>query len=67
MGSVKKYDIDKLIGKKFGYWTIISFSHIDSNYMKYFNCVCKCGTKWKVRLNNLMEGRSFSCGCHRNY
>ena len=52
-----------LIGKKFGRWTAIKFSHVDRNYITFWECKCSCGTIKKVRRGGLVSGDSQSCGC----
>lgn len=54
---------DDMIGKTFGRWTVISFSHRNEQNRKYYNCICSCGTKRVVKGGSLKEGKSQSCGC----
>jgi hypothetical protein len=44
--------------KTFGYWRVIGHGP-----PKYWDCVCKCGTRRMVRSDGLLNGRSQSCGC----
>jgi hypothetical protein len=55
-------NLDNLIAKKFGRWTILKRS---KNIHKevYFFCKCDCGTKRKVKAASLRAGTSKSCGC----
>ena len=69
--------VDNLIGKKFGRWTVLGFSHrkpkmcIDRitgrermrGYRYFVNCVCECGRKRVVNVENLQLGKSTNCGC----
>lgn len=45
--------------KKYGRWTII-----EQNEDKYL-CICDCGKERLVKIDNLLNGRSKSCGCLR--
>lgn len=54
-------DID-LIGKKFNRFTIIKRDK-NRNQLKYFICKCDCGTIKSIRLSNLKNGHTKSCGC----
>ena len=51
-----------LIGKTFGYWTIIAHAP-DRASIQYQLCRCKCGTIKEVRRSGLENGQSRSCGC----
>jgi hypothetical protein len=46
-------------------FTIIGFSHKDSNYTKYFDAICICGNKRKLNATQL--SKRISCGCFRTY
>lgn len=46
-------------GDKVGYWTIIK-----RDGTRFF-CRCACGTEKWVDSNNLLYGKSLSCGCRR--
>lgn len=48
-------------GDKFGRWTVNYC--LNKNNKKYCNCTCDCGTNRDVRQENLLDGRSKSCGC----
>lgn len=59
--------MEDFTGRKFGRWTVLSFSHKVScgngaNY--YWNCICDCGTVKKVSASSLRGGKSTSCGCY---
>jgi hypothetical protein len=49
-------------GKKFNRLTVIDFSHKDKGVI-FWNCVCECGTKVKVRSQDIRKGHTKSCGC----
>lgn len=53
----------KMIGGKFGRWTVTSnWSRRKSGHI-YFLCVCECGNKKEVASTSLVNGSSQSCGC----
>ena len=53
----------KLVGKRFGKWTVIArVENTDRGNTKWL-CECDCGTRKKVLGNNLVQGISKSCGC----
>lgn len=55
----------RLIGKKFGYWTVIKFSHKIKGRIHWL-CKCDCGTEKSVEGSALKKGKSLSCGCKNN-
>ena len=59
-----------LSGKVFGRWTVQRFAgrrqYPGATWARYWKCKCKCGTIREVAGNNLMGGRSRSCGCLNN-
>jgi len=56
-------NIDNLIGKKYGNWTVLSFVKVGVNYQKIVKVECGCGVVKDVYLNTLKQGSSKSCGC----
>lgn len=52
-----------LIGRKFGYLTVVAYSHTDNHI--FFNCKCNCGKSTTVSKNGLLSGETKSCGCLR--
>lgn len=54
-----------LSAKRFGDWTVISFSHKTPrpNNDTFWNCSCICGTARAVSGRNLRNGGSLGCGC----
>lgn len=62
---MNKKDID-LSGQIFGKWTVVAFSHYGHNSVKYYKCLCECGTEKLVIGHSLTNGRSKSCGCHKS-
>jgi hypothetical protein len=58
------YNPDRMIGKKFGKWTIIKFIDIHRKLQR-FECVCACGTKGIHCAADLRSGKSTQCTtCH---
>ncbi len=57
--------MSELIGKTYGQWTVVSWSHRD-RHNSYFNCQCACGTKKIVRRGHLVGGETESCGCSKH-
>jgi hypothetical protein len=51
-----------LVGKKFGRWCVIEFSH-GKGRRRYWTCECSCGTVRAVKQDSLTCNRSLSCGC----
>lgn len=60
----KKLD---LVGQTFGRLTVLSYSHKTKdkrqNIHHYWNCKCECGNKKIARQDDLIYGRTKSCGC----
>lgn len=52
-----------LIGKKFGYLTVLERGEGSRKDVLYWKCKCKCGTIVDVPSRNLREGKTISCGC----
>lgn len=50
-----------LTGKKFGHWTVLKYVG-----KRKWLCQCDCGTKKEVYGNNLLSGKTKSCGCQIN-
>lgn len=55
----------KMIGKKFGRYTVISKAGKSRHGKKRFKCFCECGSVKVVGGANLLNGNSKSCGCLR--
>lgn len=57
------------IGKKFGKLTVLGLTtHLTkrgNNYI-YYKCKCDCGNLKEVYSNNIIDGKTTSCGCYRN-
>lgn len=56
---------DRLVGKRFGHWTVKCKSHSDKDRRNHWLCVCDCGTERSVGGDALQKGDSLSCGCSR--
>jgi hypothetical protein len=54
------HKIKDLLGKKFGEWTVIEFSHMKS-HTAFWKCKCSCGTIKAVKGSSLTNGTSVSC------
>lgn len=54
---------EKLIGLKYGKWTIISFVRVGISFQKIVKVKCECGTVKERYLSTLKSGASLSCGC----
>lgn len=54
-------DLTYLVGKTFGYWTVLP--HQNNGYGKVW-CKCCCDKEKFVVYSLLENGRSKSCGCH---
>lgn len=52
-----------IIGKRFGRWAVLSFSHHTERSRAMFLCECDCGTRRLVDGARLKAGGSASCGC----
>lgn len=50
-------------GRRFGYWTVIDKREVDSTRHYKWLCRCDCGTERSVKLSDLVDGHSKSCGC----
>lgn len=50
------------IGDKFNRWTLVEFL-ASKNGRRFGVCECACGTRRKLQLENVWNGRSKSCGC----
>lgn len=53
----------RMIGRKFGKLTVISFSHYDKHMNRVWVCRCECGNLKKSAGPSLRAGSPKSCGC----
>ena len=58
MPSEKIYDI---IGKKFGSWTVLEYSHKNKFHSSMFKCICDCGTIIVLSGSDLRSGERTLC------
>jgi len=52
-----------VIGERFGRWLVLSNAGRDKNRKSLCKCVCDCGTTAIVLKENLIRGKTRSCGC----
>lgn len=52
------------IGEKYNMLTIISFSHSDKRWRKFYNVKCDCGNESKIMGSAMTSGNTKSCGCY---
>jgi len=63
---MRNADHDDLIGKRFGYLTVLEFAGHKNKRMHYL-CRCDCGKEKTVDKYSLLTGHTISCGCLRRY
>lgn len=63
MPHKNKYEVDDFLGKKFGKWTVMGFSHRDAQRTQHWKVKCECGFEDSVLISNLF--RSTSTGCKK--
>lgn len=56
--------LNDLVGKRFGYLSVLDFSHTYKGH-SYWLCVCECGGHTVVRGSHLKSGNVTSCGCRK--
>lgn len=54
-----------ITGKQYGRWTVIKRVENSSNQRSQWLCKCACGNQKVIKLCDLRNGRSRSCGCLR--
>ena len=59
----KRPNRKQLMGKKFGKLTVVGFSHIDCRKNAFWVCKCECGMRKIIRIGDLSNGHTRSCGC----
>lgn len=62
---VSEYNLDDLIGKKFGYLTVIKRDNSKQWSCPHWICRCDCGNikEKSVSSGDLKRGLTYSCGC----
>lgn len=62
-----RIDIEKLIGKKFNYLTLIKEvePHVTKGGHIHRKClfICSCGLKKEIQMSGVFNGKVVSCGC----
>ena len=58
--------IIKMIGKRTGFLTVISLSHVLLKRGAYWNCLCDCGKIKVVWGPHLRRNKIKSCGCYHD-
>lgn len=53
--------------EKYGFLTVIKYSHKDRHQQPYYLVRCVCGTEKSVREYRLKSGNTKSCGCMKKY
>lgn len=51
------------VGKRFGRWIVLEKSESDKHGKARYLCKCDCGNEKLVSGNNLVSGKTTSCGC----
>lgn len=56
---------EELIGKKYGYLTILDIyvKQYGKKKRSFAKCKCDCGNIKEIRLDHIKSGASKSCGC----
>ena len=59
------YNTDKLIGSKHNLLKIeeVYTMHSENKSRKYAKCICECGMSRSLRLDQVINGHTKSCGC----
>lgn len=57
---------ENLAGKKFGRLLVVDFAENGKSGETRFFCVCDCGKKKIVSRQNLVRGKTVSCGCYQD-
>jgi len=55
----------ELMGKLFGYWTVIGEEKPNIYGKRVVVARCKCGTVKSILAQNILAGVSQSCGCYQ--
>lgn len=59
------HNFTRLIGLKFGEWTVLDDSERRYGNRVYCNVLCACGSLRSVSAQTLKAGKSTSCGCSK--
>lgn len=52
-----------IIGRRFGFLTVVDLSTKKKGHNRLLRCVCDCGSERLVVKSVLLNGRAKSCGC----
>ena len=63
--EVGKNKLKDLKGQRFGRWTVLFRDETKNGGNAYWICECDCGIIKSVYSQNLLRGKSISCGCYR--
>lgn len=55
-----------MIGKRFGYLSVVCRAPSYKSGQARWNCICDCGKTTTVEGGNLRQGRQISCGCYND-
>jgi len=50
-----------LIGRKYGKWLVISYSHKNKEYQNFWFCACECGYEGVLEQSRLQNGYTTQC------
>lgn len=50
-----------MLNNRFGKLVVISESELQTHKSKHYNCLCDCGTIYRVRKDNLVNGKTSMC------
>ena len=59
----RAWNFKDLTGQRFGRLVVVSFHGMSRHSKAELLCLCDCGARKVVLLNNLRNGRTTSCGC----
>lgn len=63
-GCLKSANVNKLVGKRFGRLVVDSIIRHVNHSRNSLHCICDCGNTCDLEVNNLISGRTQSCGCY---
>jgi len=52
------------VGEKYNMLTVLSFSHSDKRWRKFYDVKCDCGNETKIMGSAMTSGNTKSCGCY---
>jgi predicted SprT family Zn-dependent metalloprotease len=55
-------DLNDIVGNRYGWLTVLNYSHLDKHGHHNYNCLCAgCDTETKIVRNNLRRGITKRC------